>query len=68
MSVITGFFMIISGGVFRDVSIVISLHFVIEDLGFRVGSFFQELSVNQIQNLIAISIELTLDFGFVAFQ
>ncbi len=66
MSVVSGFVVVGSGGVFRDVSVVVSLHFVVEDLGLGVGRLGDELGVNEVEDLIAVSVEFSLDLGLVA--
>ena len=38
-------FMSFTSGVFRDISIVISFHFQVKDLGFRVVGFGDEVGV-----------------------
>ena len=41
---------------------------MIEDLGFRVGGLGQQLVINKVEDLIAVFVKLTLDFGFISFQ
>lgn len=54
-----------AGGEFGDVPVVVSLHFVVKDLGFGVGGLGDELAVNEIKDLVAVFVELTLNLGFV---
>lgn len=57
-----------SWGVFRNVSVIVSFHFVVEDLGFWVGGLGQELVINKFEDLIAVFVQFALNFGFVTFQ
>ena len=66
MGVVSSLVVLSSRGVFGDVSVVVSLHLVVEDLGFSVGGLGDELGVNEVKDLIAVFVELTLNLGFVA--
>ena len=55
-----------SGGVFGNVSVVVSLHFVVEDLGFGVVGFLDQFGVNELDDLIAISVKLRHDLALVS--
>ena len=66
MSVVSGLISLFTGGVFRDVSVVISLHFVVEDLGLGVGSLGDKAGVDQVEDFVAVFIELSLDLALVA--
>ena len=54
-----------SGGVFGDVSVVVSLHLVVEDQGLSVGSLGDELAVDEVEDLIAELVEFSLNLGLV---
>lgn len=66
MSVISSFIVISTAGVFRDVSVVISLHFVVEDQSFGVGSLGDKLAVDEVENFVAVAVEFSLDLVLVA--
>ena len=66
MSVVTSLVVLSSGGVFRNVSEVVSLHFVVEDLILGVGGLDEQLAVNEVEDLIAVFVELALNLGLVA--
>lgn len=66
MGVISGLVVLGSRGVFRDVSVVISLHFEVEDLGFSIGGLREELVVDKVEDLIAVLVELGLNLGLVS--
>ena len=66
MSVVSSRFVVFTNSVFRNVSVVVSLHLVVEDLGFRVGGFLKEFGVDQVQDCLAIIIEFLLNLAFVS--
>ncbi len=66
VGVLPSFFSLSPACIFSDISVVISFHFVVEDFSLNIGSFVEERRVNEIKNLIAVSVELTLNLGFVA--
>lgn len=68
MGVISGLVVFSSGGVFGDVSVIVSLHFVVEDLSLSIGRLNEKLAVNKVKDLIAVSVELSLNLGFVALE
>ena len=55
-----------SGGVLGNVSVVISLHFVVEDLGFGVGSLADQFGVDELNDLIAIFVKFGNNLGLVS--
>lgn len=55
-----------TGSVFRNISVVVSLHFVIEDLSFGVVGLFKELGVNKLDDFVAIFVKLSNNLSFVA--
>jgi len=65
MSLICGFVVFSPGGVFGHISVIVSLDFVVEDPSFSVSRFNEELAVNKVKYLIAVSVELSLHLSFV---
>lgn len=66
VGVVAGLVVLSSGGVFGDVSVVVSLHFVVEDLSLGVGSLGDELAVDEVEDFVAVTVELSLNLGLVA--
>ena len=54
-----------SGGVFGDVTVIISLHLVVEDNSFGSWGLGEELVVDEIQDLVAEFVELAFNFSLV---
>jgi len=66
MGVISSLISLVTGGVFRDVSVVITLHFEVEDLSFGIGSLGDEAGVDEVEDFVAVFVELSLDLVLVA--
>ena len=68
MSIVPCFIMFCSSSVFRLISVIISFHFRIENLSFRIGGAGNELSVNEVEDLVAEFVELSLYFCLIVSQ
>ena len=68
MGIVSIFCVVITGSVFSDISVVITFHFVVEDLCFCLDSFLLQLVIDQLKNLVAIFVEFFLDFLFVTLE
>mmetsp|Transcript_35137 Transcript_35137/g.52128 ORF Transcript_35137/g.52128 Transcript_35137/m.52128 type:complete len:280 (-) Transcript_35137:26-865(-) len=55
----------IASGEFRDVSVVIRLHLLVEDLGFTTSGLGDQVLVQETQDGVADVLQLLLDFGAV---
>lgn len=53
--------MLVTSGIFRDVSMIISLHLVEENLGLRSGGSLDQMTVNEGQDVVAILVEFLLN-------
>lgn len=57
--------MLISTGIFRDVSMVVTFHFMEEDFSFWGSRTLEEVGINQLEDILAELVKLSLNFGFV---
>ena len=46
MSAVSGFIPLFTGSVFRDISVIVSLHFMVEDFSLGVGGFGDKTGVD----------------------
>ena len=61
--------MLVLSGVLGDVSVVVTLHLEIEDVGFVVaGAAWDELLVEDLEDVFAVSVEFLLDLFLVVSQ
>lgn len=68
VGIISGLGVGFSAGVLRDVSVVVTLHLVVEDLGFGVVGLSDELVGDQVKDLVAVFVELSLNLLLVALE
>ncbi len=62
---ISGLFVGFSTGVFRNVSEIVTLHLVEEDLSVGSGGLGNKLAVEEVDDFATVSIKLALDFLLV---
>ena len=58
--------MLVSSSIFRNISVIISLHLVEENFSFRSASFFQKFIIDKIKDIVAEVVKLLFDLLFVA--
>ena len=66
MSVVSSFISLFTGSVFRDVSVVVSFHLMVEDLSLSVGGFGDEAGVDEVEDLVAVFVKFSFNFVLVA--
>ena len=66
MSIITGILVLITGGVLRKVSMRVTFHLVVENLGFCNASLGKEEIADEFEDFLAVFIEFIFNFSFVA--
>lgn len=65
LSVLFSPLIVVTGGIFTNISVDIPLLCVQKDLSFSVDSLGDKFFVDEIQNLIAVAVEFSLDLGLV---
>ena len=68
MGIVSSFCVVITRGILRNVAIIVTFHFVVEDFCFISGCLLLQLVSDQLKNLVAILVQFFLDFLFVTLE